>query len=699
MDTPASAPTPTPPPTAPIAPPPPPVPTSSQPTAPVAPVQPPLSPAAPSVRQGDPLADLSPMSVLAKRSSGGGDFTTPPAPPVPAPVAPQVQAQSGEAPLTSSDLDRDTLLKQAAVAPANSFILPQGGSPSAPPPPPPPAQASSSGVNATAPLSSRPVPPPVGNTQMVPPGGMKTPPQLSVNPVAPILPVTQKKTHPLLIGAGLFLLVLIGVGTLYVLASSGTRVPFLYRQVSGLPGGGIAASQTGLTYVQSHAKLQQIGDISLKATSVVKPTLPSSGLGSAVAAAVPVSSMHTSVTSPDALVYSRATDSWLGKISLNVDAAASVPAYFTAPSSSKATDVWLFKLPANTETPLVTIAQSDVQHMVLYTMLRPVSLATLLPALQSEKSYDTQQLNGRKLAHYRYVVNGAQLTDLLPTGAKWQSLEAELSYVWNTGEVGSSLLDGTFTYLGGTYHVQESWNYSNWDKPLNDPNNTDLSQLSDSTVIPTAKAVSQSDFVAEFGIASFNSIPHDTAAGSGSAQPVATPAPTPTASPTATASPSISPTASPSASAVVTISPSASPSPSQAAISPTGQSITTALDPITVPPPLPVTPASVDSQSRDVQRLKDLTDLQTALNRYKAVVGSYPKTAGLEQTRSSVTLLNALVPSYMSAIPVDPLSDSNWYEYQSDGTTFTLRAIAEDSSNAKAKQGVAYSYFEITSTN
>jgi len=67
----------------------------------------------------------------------------------------------------------------------------------------------------------------------------------------------------------------------------------------------------------------------------------------------------------------------------------------------------------------------------------------------------------------------------------------------------------------------------------------------------------------------------------------------------------------------------------------------------------------------------------------------------LEQTRSSATLLAALVPTYMTAMPVDPLSNTYWYEYSSlDGTSYKLRSVVEDPTNPSAKKGVTYSYFE-----
>jgi hypothetical protein len=67
-----------------------------------------------------------------------------------------------------------------------------------------------------------------------------------------------------------------------------------------------------------------------------------------------------------------------------------------------------------------------------------------------------------------------------------------------------------------------------------------------------------------------------------------------------------------------------------------------------------------------------------------------------EQTLASTTLLQALVPTYLTKLPVDPLTHTYWYEYKSDGSTYYLRCVAEDASDTTAHQGLTYSYLEFT---
>ncbi|MBI2030998.1 MAG: prepilin-type N-terminal cleavage/methylation domain-containing protein [Candidatus Levybacteria bacterium] len=106
-----------------------------------------------------------------------------------------------------------------------------------------------------------------------------------------------------------------------------------------------------------------------------------------------------------------------------------------------------------------------------------------------------------------------------------------------------------------------------------------------------------------------------------------------------------------------------------------------------------ITNIDVVRRSRDAQRKSDFRKIQTALEQYKADVGSYP-----------LTVLGNKVPSncgssfgndafgstppcaiiYLTKIPQDPSNGTNWfnagnYSYQSgDGNTYQLTACIEN---------------------
>ena len=104
----------------------------------------------------------------------------------------------------------------------------------------------------------------------------------------------------------------------------------------------------------------------------------------------------------------------------------------------------------------------------------------------------------------------------------------------------------------------------------------------------------------------------------------------------------------------------------------------------------------VRQRARDAQRKSDVKQIQSALELFRADVGSYPSTnnfpnCGLSLTNSGST--------YMQKIPCDPSTNSN-YNYSSNGTTYTIVACLEngndsqkDSSNAPACSSAGtYSY-------
>ena len=85
----------------------------------------------------------------------------------------------------------------------------------------------------------------------------------------------------------------------------------------------------------------------------------------------------------------------------------------------------------------------------------------------------------------------------------------------------------------------------------------------------------------------------------------------------------------------------------------------------------------------DEQRKTDLAQIEGALLDYFAGQGSFPVAESLTLLTAGNILETELVPTHLSVLPADP-SVTKSYGYKSDGSTFTLSAILDDSSDAEA---------------
>jgi type II secretory pathway pseudopilin PulG len=111
---------------------------------------------------------------------------------------------------------------------------------------------------------------------------------------------------------------------------------------------------------------------------------------------------------------------------------------------------------------------------------------------------------------------------------------------------------------------------------------------------------------------------------------------------------------------------------------------------------VPEQPASADAKSRDAQRKRDLADIQKAFEQYKSDTGAYPSVSAETQLGSSATLFNALVPKYLTKMPVDPLNSTYYYTYNITSTGYVLRSILEDHSDTMGVTGQTYHYYQVT---
>lgn len=100
-------------------------------------------------------------------------------------------------------------------------------------------------------------------------------------------------------------------------------------------------------------------------------------------------------------------------------------------------------------------------------------------------------------------------------------------------------------------------------------------------------------------------------------------------------------------------------------------------------------------KTRDTQRKADLANIAKALESYRSAQGKYPEVSGSEKISSSVGVLSsALVPKYLSVMPLDPNDPTNYYGYESNGTTYKLSCVLEDKTDKSGKSvGSVFLYF------
>lgn len=92
----------------------------------------------------------------------------------------------------------------------------------------------------------------------------------------------------------------------------------------------------------------------------------------------------------------------------------------------------------------------------------------------------------------------------------------------------------------------------------------------------------------------------------------------------------------------------------------------------------------VRQRARDAQRKSDVHQEQSALELYRADVGSYPLTAQFPSCGSIFSsTVNNQTTTYMQKIPCDPTSGSSYTYASSDGTTYKIIACLENGSDSQ----------------
>lgn len=99
----------------------------------------------------------------------------------------------------------------------------------------------------------------------------------------------------------------------------------------------------------------------------------------------------------------------------------------------------------------------------------------------------------------------------------------------------------------------------------------------------------------------------------------------------------------------------------------------------------------------DSQRKTDLDSIKNALNSYFQTNSEYPVASQTVKTNESDNILvQKLVPAYLTSLPVDPSDPQYYYGYKSDGTTFELTSVLEDTTDPAGIQAGQYYLYKVT---
>jgi hypothetical protein len=86
-------------------------------------------------------------------------------------------------------------------------------------------------------------------------------------------------------------------------------------------------------------------------------------------------------------------------------------------------------------------------------------------------------------------------------------------------------------------------------------------------------------------------------------------------------------------------------------------------------------------KARDAKRRQDLSQIKVALELYKIDHDSYPVASQIDKTNNKNGVLAKSLAPYIKKLPVDPKDPEYWYGYLSDGKSYTLWCLLEDTSD------------------
>lgn len=107
----------------------------------------------------------------------------------------------------------------------------------------------------------------------------------------------------------------------------------------------------------------------------------------------------------------------------------------------------------------------------------------------------------------------------------------------------------------------------------------------------------------------------------------------------------------------------------------------------------------VSSNANDEIRKGDLKRIQEALKKYFQANSKYPESAEITKTSdTSSSLAQVLIPTYLSSLPDDPLAPQYYYGYKSDGQSFELTGVLEDTTDPSGSYLGQYYIYKLTNS-
>lgn len=82
--------------------------------------------------------------------------------------------------------------------------------------------------------------------------------------------------------------------------------------------------------------------------------------------------------------------------------------------------------------------------------------------------------------------------------------------------------------------------------------------------------------------------------------------------------------------------------------------------------------------ARDARRKSDLESIRAGLELYKSDCNTYPATLSTSLVGTGTPTSCAIANTYISAVPVDPISATRTYKFTSTGTSYILCAALEN---------------------
>lgn len=533
------------------------------------------------------------------------------------------------------------------------------------------------------------------------------------------------------------LLILSGIG--YVMANNGTEVPVFYSMVSGLPRGGVNTNAKAQAFVAARTRYSFTAEVSLKqeANSAASPSPSASATASATSSIftqnsdqdVKLTTLEAKFIEPSE--YSNKGTALLSKIEVtpnklpktitagqkvvlaaNAGTASQVspsptvsasgapiftssPTAQTSPTTSPAASASptisptvspsvspssspsssssmntsgegkqtagtaLAWVNATDQTKsLVAASVEDIRRTLAAPVLIPVSLESILRASQSQIASEKRTNNGKSFTAYIFIADPAAIEDYFPEGAVISDVQTGVQYEWHTNIPYDAQLRATVKYKENTYSYYIRYLVKDFDKQIDTVNSNELNKITTLGEATASKGLNA--YIGGMGMF-LRGVPSNLTNSELQRQEESTNMAFP--------------------------------------ITPSGKGITQKIAKITTTPPVAVQPASTEAKARDAQRIKDLEDMKKALAEYKKLKGAYPLSSGtsLDQAGTLDALLAALVPTYLTKLPIDPTTDTYWYAYQSNGTTYRLTAAVEDFTTTGAiKVGTTFAYIEVT---